>query len=103
MPLTSWMVVLMSVDDQETGFAECGWTAPKHASRVAWGLSQVRTPLAAKSRSQLPARQQPCTIFGTRLVEGYWGNEEIDMKAKEDESGKGMMQRVGEGLEEEEF
>lgn len=44
-----------------------------------------------------------CTIFGTRLVEGYWGNEEIDMKAKEDESGKGMMQRVREGLEEEEF
>jgi len=36
-------------------------------------------------------------------VEGYWGNEEIDMKAKEDESGKGMMQRVREGLEEEEF
>lgn len=67
------------------------------------GLSQVRTPLAAKSRSQLPVRQQPCTIFGTRLVEGYWGNEEIDMKAKEDESGKGMMQRVREGLEEEEF
>lgn len=102
MPLTSWMVVLMSVDDQETGFAECGWTAPKHASRVAWVCLKFahRWP---PSRGHSFQRVNNHTIFGTRLVEGYWGNEEIDMKAKEDESGKGMMQRVREGLEEEEF